>query len=264
MKEFCGAEIIKNSIWCDQCWQALVHRRALCLPWVALYDRDLGVGDEDYVPQLLALEDGPEREARARARSSAGAHPGVSDDDDESEFDVDDFELHKTAENLAAWEECNLRDTLNDISSLRVIDSKNPFHSEEQKVLAAKVEKYLVEWDDDHRNVYLNGAQHFCQSLRVWVTETLWCLDAQAERRETPYSLWRPHDRHVRLPANENKDAQDPGNMTYEVLVNVLRLWDFVNFFGASESMQRVSTSPYGSNANNSARGPCGLPREHH
>ena len=251
---------VAKAEWVRHCWWAL-HMRAVDerFPCKTLWHR---VEREDGSHDMMlvdALEDEP-IETQQGSASSAAWDMLVSESEVEEEppKEEEDFEWSLTASRIAAHEECQLRETLHEIPWLRSIDNGREFHPEQQKRLANDLKWYLANWEKGPV-VYLHKERNFCQSTRAWVAETLWCLDALKRWGQIPACLYRPSDRAIRPEASMHKMAEDPGNMAYEMLVNILRLWDFVAFQGPRETMERVSQYEYGHRANKSGRGPVNL-----
>ena len=99
----------------------------------------------------------------------------------------------------------------------------------------------------------------FPRNMRLWISETIWCFDALAEKGWTPRNLHMPHDKFIRDAANQvDEHIGDPGNLCFDVTIHVLRLWRYIGETRLQKVM-RVAPQEYGTRGNKSSKGPVNL-----
>jgi hypothetical protein len=99
----------------------------------------------------------------------------------------------------------------------------------------------------------------FPRNMRLWIAETVWCFDALAEKGWTPRNLRMPHDRYIRQSASSvDEHIGDPGNLCFDVVLHVLRLWRYVGETRVEQTM-RIAPQEYGARGNKSSKGPVNL-----
>ena len=111
-----------------------------------------------------------------------------------------------------------------------------------------------------HEHARVWTASTCCRDLRMWTVETRFCLQELARTGSLPRNLTHPHDRAIRAAASEtcSPHFQDPGNLLLDQIVQILRLWEFMDT-GAVAIILKVQAAPYGTSSNNSARGAVNL-----
>ena len=95
--------------------------------------------------------------------------------------------------------------------------------------------------------------------MRLWLAEFTWCMDEMHRRQLFPRMITHPTDKALRTPAGvaAGSAAEDPGNINWDVLVCLSRLWRYVDE-GMRHKMHRIDTSAYGQGAaSKSSAGAC-------
>ena len=66
-----------------------------------------------------------------------------------------------------------------------------------------------------------------------------------------------PTDQNVREAAVELPHAWDPGNIAWDIMFNVLRMWQFIQNESSRVARQVFPSDVHGTSATNSGKGPC-------
>jgi len=126
----------------------------------------------------------------------------------------------------------------------------------EMHCLSDLVAEY-VEWRDDEL-IKRQQADTWPRNLRLWTCEFQWCMDELQRRGLLDDNLKEPHQTRIRESAVEagGPFAEDPGNVCWDVMFGVTRLWKYVSDTGEWRVL-RTDTREYGSQANKSGKGSC-------
>ena len=94
--------------------------------------------------------------------------------------------------------------------------------------------------------------------MRVWLAELEWTWRTLMSRGWLPQDCRCPHDRYIRERATGAEGHVDPGNMVYDTMVNLLRMWKAVDVLHYS-NVVKAAGKEYGQTGNKSAAGPVNL-----
>ena len=94
--------------------------------------------------------------------------------------------------------------------------------------------------------------------VRVWLAELEWTWRTMMRRNWLPREIRQPHDRYIREKAEGAAGGHDPGNVAYEVLTSLLRVWQVADVVSV-DRVTKVAPKPYGERGNMSASGPVNL-----
>ena len=155
-------------------------------------------------------------------------------------------------------ESTRCREAMKKVAYLRYLDSTDVFTRQSGDVLKEEVTSYLSTFERDqpfYEKVFehqkpVNG------SCRLLIAEILFFLDHLKELRKLPVCLTAPTDQNVRPTANAVPNGWDPGNASWELMFNRLRLWDFAEVETSRAAMQQFPTDAYGGRSNKSSKGP--------
>ena len=94
--------------------------------------------------------------------------------------------------------------------------------------------------------------------MRPWLAELDLTLKKLMSRNWLPRQLRCPHDRYIRVHATGAEGDPDPGNGMYDIIVNMMRLWQAVDE-NHWEQVVKVAGKEYGERGNKSSAGPVNL-----
>ena len=94
--------------------------------------------------------------------------------------------------------------------------------------------------------------------MRVWLAELEWTWRTAVRRNWLPQEIRQPHDKFIRQKAAGATGGHDPGNLEYEVLTSLLRVWQVADNISV-DRVTHVAAKPYGERGNMSASGPVNL-----
>ena len=94
--------------------------------------------------------------------------------------------------------------------------------------------------------------------MRVWLAELEWTWRTLMAKNWLPADCRCPNDRFIRERAAGAEGHVDPGNMVYDTVVNVLRMWRAVDV-NHYQNVVRVAAKEYGERGNMSSAGPVNL-----
>ena len=94
--------------------------------------------------------------------------------------------------------------------------------------------------------------------MRPWLAELDLTFKALMAKNWIPQQLRAPHDKHIRKYAVGAQGDTDPGNETFDIVVNMMRLWQAVDE-NHWEQVVKVAGKEYGNSGNKSSEGPVNL-----
>ena len=94
--------------------------------------------------------------------------------------------------------------------------------------------------------------------MRVWLAELEWTWRTLMAKNWLPADCRCPNDKVIRERAAGAEGHVDPGNMVYDTVVNVLRMWRAVDV-NHYQNVVRVAAKEYGERGNMSSAGPVNL-----
>ena len=124
-----------------------------------------------------------------------------------------------------------------------------------------QVRLVLIDYLDrfEHGCVHQWDCSTFPLNPRIWIAETIWTLENLNARGFLPMAMTQPGDKHIRQDAGVAADGFDNhGNLTLDIVVNVLRLWKFTSALKV-EQVRRIAPGEYGTRGNKSSKGPVNL-----
>jgi hypothetical protein len=88
-------------------------------------------------------------------------------------------------------------------------------------------------------------------NMRLWLAEFVWCMDELHKRGKLPRIITHPNDTKLRDTAGlaAGPAGEDPGNVNWDTLVCLCRLWKYVDEGPFREKMHRIDTAAYGQGA---------------
>ena len=113
--------------------------------------------------------------------------------------------------------------------------------------------KYVDEFDNGVINRWnMDGVP---VHMRVWLAELEWTWKTLMSKNWLPQDCRSPHDKFIRERATGADGHVDPGNMVYDTMVNLLRMWRAVDTLHYGEVV-KVAGKEYGQRGNKSSEGP--------
>ena len=94
--------------------------------------------------------------------------------------------------------------------------------------------------------------------MRVWLAELEWTWKTLMRKNWLPREIRQPHDKHIRGKAQGAKGGWDPGNMDFDVVASLLRVWQVADNVSV-DRVTHVAAKEYGNRGNKSADGPVNL-----
>ena len=123
--------------------------------------------------------------------------------------------------------------------------------------IAELTKEYVETFDNGLLVAMLRDKAKFPRSMKAWLCECHWHLNALQKKGWLPKNLYYPHDRHIRIEAGAC-DLQDFGNDTWDVVCHVLRLPLYCSE-ATRHRVVAIATGQYGSSSEHSAKGKVNL-----
>ncbi len=235
----------------NACWAATVERHE-----EGTLDQRLWHDIPEEFLEYLKDTEGPTQASSASAQgqsasaSDAGPEGAPPEETKETELpDPDSANLRRIVEEAEA---------LDILEAMNWIDCipETPFHLNEQNKLYQQCQEYIDSFEDKVWTRWDTG--NLCLSTRVWAVELRWTYQALFARDLAHKDLRFPKDRWIRDAASAHPLFQDPGNYCLDVVVHILRLFDWVSATSVDQ-VTRLGTKEYGSAPSKSAKGPVNL-----
>jgi hypothetical protein len=190
--------------------------------------------------------------ASSRPASSDSAAAAADEGTEDLALNEKVFEQH-----VARWsEEDYCRDKLDTLPWARAIPLR-PDTMEQMEQVRCALDDYLEKFE--HGCTHQWDCSEFPLNSRIWIAETIWTLEALNATGNLPIAMTQPGDKHIRQDAGAAADGfDDPGNLTLDIVVNVLRLWKYVAGFKVDQ-VRRIAPGEYGTRGNKSSKGPVNL-----
>jgi hypothetical protein len=102
-------------------------------------------------------------------------------------------------------------------------------NDQQSKEMNTLVRSYLQNHDTE--SCKRRDAGLWPTNMRLWLAEFVWCMDELHKRGLLPRILTHPNDKELRRTASEaaGPAGEDPGNVNWDTLVCLCRLWKYVD-----------------------------------
>jgi hypothetical protein len=264
-EDFCTSSGVKKNDFQHSCWDYAHGRHSETTLTARLYhgediivappSADLAGSASSSRPGDQQAASSSHQPAAPGASSRAASSDSAAAADEGTEASALNEEILE--QHVARWnEEEFCRTKLDGLTWATMIPLKADT-MEQMTQVRSVLDEYLDRFE--HGTTHQWDCSKFPLNPRIWIAETIWTLEALNKQGHLPMAMTQPGDKHIRQDAAVAADGfDDPGNLTLDVVVNVLRLWKYTSGFKV-EQVKRIAPGEYGTRGNKSSKGPVNL-----